>query len=95
MRSLNSGMVTVHLGNILDVFTVLSFVLALYSLVLSLWFANLTIIAVLLFFLLKGPSQPHLCLHAIIFYSEPVETKENHCKTTQDNPTYLQEHTLQ
>ena len=46
-------MFTVHLGNILDVFTVLSFVLALYSLVLSLWFANLTIIAVLLFFSFK------------------------------------------
>ena len=53
MRSLNSGMVTGHLGNILDVFTVLSLVLALYSLVLSLWFANFTIIAVLLFLLLR------------------------------------------
>ena len=39
---------------------------------------------------LKGPSQPHLFLFtcenlAIIFYSELVETKENHCETTQDN----------
>ena len=25
----------------------------------------------------------------------PVETKKNHCKTTQDNLTYLQEHSLQ
>ena len=41
--------------------------------------------------MLKGPSQPRLCfcLHAInlaiIFYSEPVETKKSHCETTQDN----------
>ena len=52
-------------------------------------------------FILKGPSQPHLCFcsHvrdlAIIFYSEPVKTKKNHCETTQDNKTYLQEHSLQ
>ena len=53
MRSLNSGMVAGHLGNILDVFIDLSLVLALYSLVLSLWFSNLMIIAVLLFLLLR------------------------------------------
>ena len=51
--------------------------------------------------ILKGPSQPHLCfcLHARIwllsFYLEPVETNKNHCETTQDNYTYLQEHSLQ
>lgn len=29
---------------------------------------------------------------AIVFYSEPVETKKNQCDTTQDNETYVQEH---
>jgi len=53
MWSFNSGMDTGHLGNTLDIFTVLSLVLALYSLVLTLWLANLTIIAVLLLLLLR------------------------------------------
>ena len=47
--------------------------------------------------LLKGPSQPlFTCVNlAIIFYSEPVKTKKNDRRTTQDNETYLLEHSLQ
>ena len=51
--------------------------------------------------MLKGPqSATPLFLFtceglAIIFYSESVKTKKNHCETTQDNETCLQEHSLQ
>jgi len=49
---------TGHLGNTLDIFTVLSLVLAIYSLISSyLSLANLTMIAVLLFLLLAKFSK--------------------------------------